>query len=83
MPPGEMLKLFGSGLKKQYADTSGLETVKLALRAVLELVEPSSKNIEVAIVDRKGLRIMPSDDIDEIVKLIEDEKEYADKQRKN
>jgi 20S proteasome subunit alpha 4/ATP-dependent RNA helicase DDX56/DBP9 len=49
---------------------------------VLELVEPSSKNIEVAIVDRKGLRIMPSDDIDEIVKLIEDEKEYADKQRK-
>ena len=79
---GRNAKAVREWLEKQYADTSGLETVKLALRAVLELVEPSSKNIEVAIVDRKGLRIMPSDDIDEIGKLIEDEKEYADKQRK-
>ena len=47
----------------------------------MELVEPTSKNIEIAVVDREGLRIMPSDDLDEIVKLIEVEKEYANKQK--
>jgi len=78
---GRNSKAVREWLEKQYADTSGVETVKLALRAVLELVEPTSKNIEIAVVDREGLRIMPSDDLDEVVKLIEFEKEHANKQK--
>ena len=36
-------------LEKHYAATSGRETVKLAIRALMETVEASSKNIEVGL----------------------------------
>jgi len=41
-------------LEKSYAETSGQETIKLALRALTEVVEGSSKNIEVAVVQKEG-----------------------------
>ena len=39
-------------LEKNYAETSGNDTVKLALKALTETVEAGSKNIEVAVVSR-------------------------------
>jgi hypothetical protein len=36
-------------LEKHYAETSGQETVKLAIRALLETVEAGSKSIEVCV----------------------------------
>jgi 20S proteasome alpha/beta subunit len=79
---GRNSKAVREWLEKQYAETSGEETVKLALRALLELVEPSSKNIEIAIITKSGLRTMSNDEVDKFVKAIEMEKEEADKAKK-
>ncbi|PWZ03943.1 Proteasome subunit alpha type-7-B [Zea mays] len=44
-------------LEKNYKETSGKETIKLAIRALLEVVESGGKNIEVAVMTKKdGLR---------------------------
>ena len=46
-------------LEKNYAETSGDETVKVAIRALLEVVEAGSKNIEVAVMRKDtGLTIL-------------------------
>ena len=34
-------------LEKHYAETSGKETIKLALKSLMETVEAGSKNVEV------------------------------------
>ena len=39
-------------LEKNYEETSGNDTVKLALKALTEAVEAGSKNIEVAVMTR-------------------------------
>ena len=41
-------------LEKNYEETAGDGTVKLALRALIETVEASAKNIEVAVTTRDG-----------------------------
>jgi 20S proteasome alpha/beta subunit len=43
-------------LEKSYAETSGRDTIKLAIRALMETVEASSKNIEIAVMEQAGLR---------------------------
>lgn len=48
------LELGREFLEKNYAETSGRDTLKLALRALTEVVEGSSKNIEVAVVEKEG-----------------------------
>lgn len=46
-------------LEKHYTEGSGRDTLKLALRALTEVVEGSSKNIEVAVVEQgTGLRFL-------------------------
>lgn len=39
-------------------ESSGRDTIKLAIRALMETVEASSKNIEVAVMEPGGLRIL-------------------------
>lgn len=69
-------------LEKNYAETGGRDTLKLALRALTEVVEGSSKNIEVALVEREGgLRFLADDEVDSLVKEIEEEKAAAQPQR--
>jgi hypothetical protein len=52
-------------LEKNYAETSGDETVKLALSALLEVVEPGSKNIEIAVMKRgETLTVLDNDTVD-------------------
>lgn len=41
-------------LEKNYEETSGDDTVKLALKALIETVEASAKNIEVAVTTKDG-----------------------------
>jgi len=62
-------------LEKNYEELEGEEAVKLALRALLEVVESGSKNIEVAIMSKGGLRIMEDEEVDNLVSQIEAEKE--------
>ena len=69
-------------LEKHYAETEGEATAKLCLRALLELVEPSSKNIEIAVVTKEGTATMSDEDVDALIKKVEEEKEAADKEKK-
>jgi hypothetical protein len=39
-------------LEKNYKETSGGETVALAVRALMEVVEAGSKNLEVAVMEK-------------------------------
>ncbi|THG02788.1 hypothetical protein TEA_017018 [Camellia sinensis var. sinensis] len=70
-------------LEKNYKETSGQETVKLAIRALLEVVESGGKNIEVAVMTKEhGLRQLEEEEIDAIVAEIEAEKAAAEAAKK-
>ncbi|CAM8985514.1 unnamed protein product [Rhodiola kirilowii] len=70
-------------LEKNYKETSGQETVKLAIRALLEVVESGGKNIEVAVMSKEhGLRQMDEAEIDALVAEIEAEKAAAEAAKK-
>ncbi|KAK7250820.1 hypothetical protein RIF29_33533 [Crotalaria pallida] len=70
-------------LEKNYKEVSGQETVKLAIRALLEVVESGGKNIEVAVMTKEqGLRQLEEAEIDAIVAEIEAEKAAAEAAKK-
>jgi 20S proteasome alpha/beta subunit len=73
-------------LEKHYEDhdLSGEEAIKFTLKALLEVVEPGSKNIEIGVMrsPKSGLEMLSADTIDGMVKSIEDEKAEADKEKK-
>ncbi|XP_073145773.1 proteasome subunit alpha type-7 isoform X2 [Henckelia pumila] len=70
-------------LEKNYKETSGQETVKLAIRALLEVVEGGGKNIEVAVMTKEhGLKQLEEAEIDAIVADIEAEKAAAEAAKK-
>ncbi|CAJ2659874.1 unnamed protein product [Trifolium pratense] len=70
-------------LEKNFKETSGQETVKLAIRALLEVVESGGKNIEVAVMTKEdGLRQLEEAEIDAIVAEIEAEKAAAEAAKK-
>jgi len=59
------------------------EAVKLAILALLEVVESGSKNIEIAVMRRDtGIQLLPNEKVVEIVKQIEEEKEKSGKGKK-
>ncbi|CAM6034931.1 unnamed protein product [Sphagnum compactum] len=70
-------------LEKNYTETSGMETVKLAVRALLEVVESGGKNIEIAVQTfDEGLRLLEEAEVEEIVAGIEAEKAAAEAAKK-
>jgi len=70
-------------LEKNYTETSGKETVKLAVRALLEVVESGGKNIEIAVMTKnEGLRLLEDAEVEEIVTAIETEKAAAEAAKK-
>ncbi|KAM0887585.1 hypothetical protein ACQ4PT_028919 [Festuca glaucescens] len=70
-------------LEKNYKETSGKETIKLTIRALLEVVESGGKNIEIAVMTHKdGLRNLEEAEIDEYVAEIEAEKAAAEAAKK-
>ncbi len=66
-------------LEKHYEDgLSGEDAVRLAVRALLEVVEGTSKNLDVVVMrssDPCRLQFLPDDQVDALVKQIEQEKE--------
>lgn len=59
------------------------ETVKLAIRAMLEVVESSHKNIEVTIMHRKtGIKILAEAEIEQLVATVEKEKSETEEKKK-
>lgn len=69
-------------LEKHYSETSGEDTVKLALKSLLETVEPGSKTIELAVMESTGLRVLGDEEVDRLVKEVEDEKAAAEAARR-
>lgn len=79
---GRNSKVVREWLERHYVKASGSDVVKLALRALLELVEPGSKNIEIATVGLAGTSILSSGTLDSLINEIEDEKDEAEKVKK-
>jgi 20S proteasome alpha/beta subunit len=79
---GRNAKAVREWLEKHYEETEGEATAKLCARALLELVEPSSKNIEIAVVGKDGVATMSEEDVDALIKKVEEEKEAADREKK-
>lgn len=66
-------------LEKHYAETSGHDTIKLVVKALMETVEAGSKSLEVAVMERgTGLRFLSDDEVDAVVKELEEEKAAAE-----
>ena len=66
-------------LEKNYNENSMLDGVKLACRALLEVVEAGGKNIEVAVLRRgECLRMLPDDEVEALCNELEAEKAAAD-----
>merc|ERR1711920_1086363 len=60
-------------LEKKYVE--GLDedgTLRLALKGLLEVTEASGKNIEVVIVQKGGLKWMKEEELDPLLKLLDD-----------
>lgn len=84
---GRSAKTVREFLEKSYTPelvVSEKETIKLALKALLEVVQSGSKNMEVAVMrHNKPLEILSTDVLDEMIKEIEKEKEEeAEKKKK-
>ena len=71
-------------LEKNYEEKSGDNCVELCVKALLEVCEPGSKHLEIAVV-RKGVDGADTLDekiVDEVIKKIEDEKRRRRKRRR-
>lgn len=83
---GRSAKTVREFLEKNYKEDdmeSDTETIKLVIRALLEVVQSGSKNIELAIMKRnEPLKILDQEEIEKYVLDIEKEKEETEKQKK-
>ncbi|XP_013990556.1 proteasome subunit alpha type-7 isoform X1 [Salmo salar] len=80
---GRSAKTVREFLEKNYKEDmeSDTDTIKLAIRALLEVVQSGGKNIELAIMKRdESMKILVQEEIEEYVTAIETEK--AEKQKK-
>lgn len=84
---GRSAKTVREFLEKHYSEdqvATDRGTIKLALKALLEVVQSGSKNMEVAVMRRREpLRILDSSELDGLIQEIEKEKEEeAEKKKK-
>ena len=62
-------------LEKNYAETEGRETLKLAVKALTEVVEGSASNIELAVVEKGAApRFLTDEEVDALVAEVEADK---------
>lgn len=75
---GRNAKTVREFLEKHYEETAARGTLKLALKALAEVVDASSKNVEMAVVERDaGLRFLSDSEVDELVAELEADKAAA------
>lgn len=73
-------------LEKHYkADLPYEDALKLALRALLEVVDSGTKNIEVAVLrtGQESVVIVPDEELDAVIKSIESEKQAEQQQQQH
>ncbi|MCJ1352975.1 MAG: Proteasome subunit alpha type-4 [Icmadophila ericetorum] len=60
------------------------ETIKLTIKSLLEVVQTGAKNIELAVISPgKSIEMLPLDQIESYVKIIEEEKKEEDLKKKS
>ena len=73
-------------MEKQYTDEKAAdkkEATKMAIRALLEVVQSGSKSIELAEMTAEGgYRLLPAEEVEELVKEIEEQREAEAKEKK-
>merc|ERR1712216_441423 len=76
---GRSAKTIREFMEKNYTDEcSDDEAIKLAIMALMEVVESGSKNIEVAVMrPGKKLEVLPEDTVEAVCKTIDEEKAAA------
>lgn len=83
---GRSAKVVREYLEKHYTSdlvSSDKETIKLALKALLEVVQSGSKNMEVAVMRRgQRLEMLKTEELDEYMREIEKEKEEEAEKKK-
>uniref|UniRef100_A0A8C9VRQ7 Proteasome subunit alpha type n=1 Tax=Scleropages formosus TaxID=113540 RepID=A0A8C9VRQ7_SCLFO len=84
---GRSAKTVREFLEKNYKEEdveSDSGTIKLGVRALLEVVQSGGKNIELAIMKRdEPLKILSAEEIEAVVSDIEKEKEESEKKKKS
>jgi len=58
--------------KKYQEDMDELTSIKLAIKALLEVTEASGKNIEVCVVSKDATRWLPEEEVEPLVKELDD-----------
>eukprot|EP00890_Picochlorum_soloecismus_P004082 jgi/Picsp_1/4675/NSC_02044-R1_20s proteasome alpha subunit d len=65
-------------LEKNWTETSGRDTLKLALKALTEVVEGTTSNMELAVIEQgSGPRFLSDEEVEELLKEVEEEKSAA------
>jgi len=78
---GKNAKTVREFLEKNYTDESAAQSIKLCVRALLEVVESGGKNIEIAVLTRGEVRFLSDDEVDELVQAVEAEKSADEKKK--
>lgn len=83
---GRSSKTVREFLEKNYVDNQNLQdSIKLAIKALLEVVQTGAKNIDIAYMtaDKERVEYLPSEEVERIAQEIEKEKEAeAEKKKK-
>jgi len=83
---GRSAKTVREFLEKHYTDElvdSDKETIKLAIKALLEVVQSGGKNIELSVMKRnESMKILSAEEVDKYVAEIEKEKEEEAEKKK-
>eukprot|EP00824_Muranothrix_gubernata_P017272 TRINITY_DN35497_c0_g1_i1.p1 TRINITY_DN35497_c0_g1~~TRINITY_DN35497_c0_g1_i1.p1 ORF type:complete len:473 (-),score=86.37 TRINITY_DN35497_c0_g1_i1:132-1529(-) len=70
-------------LEHNYKECEGKEAVKIAVKALLEVVEVGGKNIEIATIRYKEpMKMLQEEEVEAILREIEEEKVRAEEQRR-
>jgi len=82
---GRNSKTVNEFLEKNYTEEvaqSSEDTIKLAVKSLMEVVESGGKNIEIAVLKKnEELNILEDSEVEAIVKLIEEEKAKAEESK--
>lgn len=65
---GRNVKTVEDFLEKKYEDNMDRDTtIRTAIKALLEVIEPSGKNVEVLVMDKDGPKMLPDDELQPLV----------------
>jgi len=73
---GKNFKTVQDYLEKKYEENMNTEqTIRCALKALLEVIEASGKNVEILVMDKSGPRFLSDEEVEPLVAELDDTKE--------